>query len=208
MRKFTVHIIAGAALLCVVAVGVRVQIMAVSELETARQARAEGNLARAQTHFLYAARWYLPLVPTSRTAVEELLEVGDTFMELQDFPAAVSAYDDARGALYATAWLASPGGELLERANEGYATALANWKALRRTDVDIEKETERYRTLAASVEVVNPWWSLVMGLSFLSYVVCLGLLAWRFDRKDAKKMPLSVAAGLSFVVWIVAMIML
>lgn len=208
MKKYTVHIVAVCLLLLVVVVAIRVQIMALSELEAGRLARTEGNLARAQTHFLYAARWYLPLVPTSRQAVEELLEVGDSFVALQDYPAAVSAYDDARGALYATAWLVAPGGELLARANQGYAESLANWKALRQPGTDIDEETERFRALAEAVEVVSPWWSLVMGLAFLAYVGALALLAWRWDRKEAKKWPYAVAAGVSFVIWVVAMVMI
>jgi hypothetical protein len=206
--KYTVHIIAACVLLVVVVVAVRVQVMALGELEAGRLARTEGNLARAQTHFLYAARWYLPLVPTSRQAVGELLEVGDSYLALQDYAAAVSAYDDARGALYATAWLVVPGGELLSRANRGYAGALANWKALRQPGTDIAEETARFLALAEGVEVANPWWSLVMGLSFLAYLGALGLLAWRWDRKETRRWPYGVAAGISFAVWVVAMVMI
>jgi len=206
VRKYVVHLGLVSLLLFSGAVVVRVHIAGRSELNKGLSARDGGELKRAQVHFLHAARWYLPLVPTSSHAVEELLTLGDAYLSQSEYQDAVSAYDDARGALYAVAWLGSPDQELLERADDGYSRALALWKRSRNSEVDVENETERYRNLARDVPVTSPWWTLVMGLSFLCYAVLGGYLAWNWDDCSPKKRVCWLGAlGALFIVWVISM---
>ena len=76
----------------------RVYFSGEKELELGRRALADGKVIAAQKHFLFAARWYLPLVTTSGDAVRELLALGEFHLDKGDFPRGVAAFDDARGA--------------------------------------------------------------------------------------------------------------
>ena len=196
------------ALALLAAIVGRVYVSGETELGLGRQALTEGNTVAAQKHFLFAARWYLPLVATSGDAVRELLALGELHAGKGNFPEAVAAYDDARGALYATAWLAGPDQELLTAANEGFSASLAGWKKQREVGTNVAEETARYQRLTAAVETTNPWWSLLMGLSFLAYAGLLGLAAWKWEVPGFKKVPCLAGAGASFIVWIVSMFLI
>jgi len=196
------------ALILLSAVAGRVYFSAQTELGLGRQALAEGKPVIAQKHFLFAARWYLPFVSTSGDAVRELLALGELYAKEGRFAQAVAAFDDARGALYATAWLAGPDQELLEAANDGFSGSLAGWKKQRDHGTDLAEETARYQRLTAAVETTNPWWSLLMGLSFLAYAGLLGLAAWKWEAPGFRKLPYLAGAGASFVIWIVSMFLI
>jgi hypothetical protein len=194
-------------LLVFVAAAVRVAVDGVGDLGVAREALAEGNRVKAQKHLLFAARAYLPLAGWNREAAGELTRLGEAYLSEARFPEAVAAFDDARGALHATAWLFGPDPELLGPADRGYARALASWKKQLSPSVDLEAETARYVAMASAGPVVSPWWSLVMGLSFLGYVAALAVLAWRWDAPGFRRAAWGAAAGASFGLWIVAMVM-
>jgi hypothetical protein len=206
-HRWTLAIRLGAVslLLVVGAVVGRVWAEGRSELEMAISEQAKGNRVGAQKHFLYAARWYLPLTSTTSDAVEALLTLGEQWEKEEAWQQAVGCFDDARGALYATAWLPGPDDQLMGRADAGYARALAAWKKSENPDVDIAAETERYMAIASSVEAVSPWWSLLMGLSFLGYVIALFVIAWRWERPTFRRWVWCGGGAVSFALWILSM---
>jgi len=176
-----------------------------SELAAGRDALAQGNRIAAQKHFLYAARWYLPFTSWWREGVQELNALGGQYASEKAYPEAVAAFDDARGALYSTAWLFAPDVELLGPANAGYASALAGWKKQLDPAVDVERETARYLALAEAPKTVSYGWSLAMGLSFIGYVGLLGLAAWKWDAPGFRKLPVALGAAGCFSIWILSM---
>lgn len=204
-RALTVRLaVASAFVLACVVVG-RVWVEGQSEMRKASAALDSNDRAAAQKHLLYAARWYLPFSSTTPDAVEMLLAIGQSWLYEGDWERAVSCYDDARGALYATAWLPGPDKELLARADDGYARALAGWKKAEMPEVDLESETRRYNALAAGVETVSPWWSLVMGLSFLAYAGLLVMGALRWERPGFSRLRWVGATVACFGLWILSM---
>jgi hypothetical protein len=207
VRRLAPYIGIVAVLVVVLAAAGRVAWVARSELAAGRAALAAGELPAAQNHLLYAARNYLPLASASREAVEELLALGDRFAAAGEPARAVAAYDDARGALYATAWLVGPDPELLGRGDRGYAVALAQWKAQRTPGTDVAAAEARYLELTQDPPTPNRFWALVMGLSFLGYVCCLAVLAWRWDLPNHRKWPWLVGAGGGFALWVVALLL-
>ena len=207
MRHPRTLLVAAAVLALLLAVTIRVGVSSQRELEAGLSAKAEGRLPAAQEHFLRSARWYLPLMSSCVQAVEELLALGEGYIEAADHPRAVAAFDDARGALWATAWLAGPDAQLLARADDGYARSLAQWKHERDPRTVVDDDAVRYRQVAASVPVQNPWWMLVMGLSFAGYVAILARLAWKWDD-GIRKLPLVAAAAGCFAVWVVSMLLI
>jgi len=207
LKHRKIFVVAGAILVLLLAVTLRIGVASHQELSAGLSAKEAGRLPAAQEHFLRAARWYLPLLPSCRQAVEELLALGEAFVGQSDYPRAVAAFDDARGALWATAWLAGPDAGLLGRADDGYARSLALWKHERHPDTVVEQDAARYRQVAASVPVQNPWWMLVMGLSFVGYVVALGRLAWKWDD-GIRKLPHLAVAGGCFALWILSMLLI
>ena len=72
-------------LLLVAAAGLNVFIEGRSALAAAYAARDAGNLTAAQSRFLLAARWYLPLVGPTQEAVTALCDLGDSWNELPDY---------------------------------------------------------------------------------------------------------------------------
>jgi len=208
VKRYLVPLVLLSVVVLICAAAMRVHVSGRRELHAGRTARDMGDLVKAQAHFLFAARWYLPFVATSPTAITELMAVGEAYLEQKDYPRAVSAYDDARGALFATAWLMEPDDKLLNEANEGYAYALSLWKKQRQPAVDRAAHATRYAQLARDVPLRNPWWLLAMGLSFLAYVGCLGVVAWRWDRLGTGKWMWLGGAGVSFGLWVVSLILI
>ncbi len=207
MKHIKIMLVAGAVLVLVLAVGIRMGVSSSRELSAGLAAKEEGRLPAAQEHFLRAARWYLPLMTSCAQAVEELLALGESYIAGNDFPRAVAAFDDARGALWATAWLAGPDAGLLSRADDGYARSLALWKHERHSQTVVDDDVARYKQVAASVPVQNPWWMLIMGLSFAGYVTVLARLAWKWDDGIRRLHHLVAAAGF-FSLWIVSMLLI
>ncbi len=179
-----------------------------SELAAGRAALAAGEPVAAQNHFLTAGRSYVPLIGVQDDAILELIQLGETHLSGSRYPEAVAAFDDARGALYATAVLWRPDTELLGTADAGLARSLAAWKAHRIPGTDAAAAQARYLELTAAVTPPSGFWSLVMGLAFLCYVGCLGWLAWRWDRPDTRRWPWLAGAGTGFAIWIVAMLLI
>jgi hypothetical protein len=202
------HIVWVALAIVLLTVTLRIIIEGRRELAAGQSQLESGNVIRAQQHFLTAARWYLPLLGTTDAGVRALLELGDDFFSQGKYQAAVSAYDDARGALYAVTWLAGPDQDLLARADAGYASALAHWHKQLKPETVIEEAESRYLAAASSPRLPNPWWSLLMGLSFLSYIGCLGRVAWKWDDSDFARRPWLAGAAVAFILWIVAMFLI
>ena len=97
---------------------------------------------------------------------------------------------------------------MLAAADDGLARSLAKWKKQRESSVSLAEETDRYRRLAAEVDTANPWWSLLMGLSFLAYAGLLGLAAWKWETPGFKKARCLAGAAASFVIWVVSMFLI
>lgn len=203
--KRGIWILALSGAIVLAATGIRVQWEAGSQLSEGKDAMSRGDLALAQNRFLQAARWYLPLSGTSGEALDELLALGETHFEAGRFPEAVAAFDDVRGAIFATRSWFHVDQERLELGNEGYARSLAAWKGQGVTDPET---LERYRGLAENVSMPNRFWSFVMGFSFLTYVLALARVASRWHRTDVRRWPLLSAAGLGLVAWVLSLFMI
>lgn len=178
-----------------------------SAMAAGEAALAEGQKVAAQNHFLTAGRSFVPLIGSHGDGVRGLLSLGDKYVAEELWPEAVAAYDDARGALYSTAWIGSPDETLMTAADAGYAKALAAWKKARNDATDVAAAEARYLALASSVETPSGFWALVMGLSFLCYVGCLGLLAWRWDQASLRRWPLLAGAAAGFSLWSIALLL-
>jgi hypothetical protein len=176
-------------------------------MKAGEAALAEGEVVAAQNHFLTAGRSFVPLIGYHGDGIQALLALGDDYLAKGRWPEAVAAYDDARGALYATVWIGYPDDVLLTAADTGYAKALAAWKLQRDSSTDIAAAEARYLEIASSVETPSGFWALVMGLSFICYVGCLAMLAWRWDHAAARRWPWLVGAGGGFALWILALLL-
>jgi hypothetical protein len=189
---------------------VRVAVEGRLELGKAYDAVEAGDVELAQRHFLLSARWYLPLLDVQAEAVGQLLRIGNEAMESGDFRRAVLAYDDARGALHGSAWLMIPHSDLLALADAGLAQGLAKWnEELRnagKSGVVLGVEEAR-AAIERGARGGSAWWLMLMGLGFLAYVTGLGVLAWRWDDEQFRRMPWAVVGGAGFVVWVVGMIL-
>ncbi len=179
-----------------------------SELAAGRAALTAGDLVAAQNHFLTAGRSYVPLIGVQDDAVRELVQLGEDHLSMGRYPEAVAAFDDARGALYATDVLWGPDAELLAVADAGLARSLAAWKTQRVPGTVAATAEARYLELTAAVSPPSGFWSLIMGLAFLCYVGCLGWLAWRWDRPETRRWPWLAGAGTGFAIWVVALLLI
>ena len=206
MNKRVVIVAVAAVAVLAATLGIRVCVEGRGELAAGREALQAGKPARAQTHFLHAARWYLPFVSTSQSALEELLALGESYEADQDHQRAVSAFDDARGAIYSVRWLTTPHVDLLAKANQGYARTLAAWKKTYKADSDIDAETARYLSLANEAEQINPWWMLFMGLAFVGYVFALAYMGWRWENLSlGRRIAWGGCAVVCLVLWLISM---
>jgi len=178
-----------------------------SAMAAAEAALADGQKVAAQNHFLTAGRSYLPLLGSHEDGVQGLIALGDGYVAEERWPQAVAAYDDARGALYATVWIGSPNEALLSAADAGYARALAAWKKARDSSTDVAAAEARYLALASSIETPSGFWALIMGLSFICYAGCLAVLAWRWDRPSSRRWPWLAGAGAGFSLWVLALLL-
>lgn len=200
-------LVAGAVGLFLLVLVVRVVVEGRQELSLGKEAREAGQVELAQRHFLMAARWYLPGLDVEEEALGELMGIGERALEEGDGRRATLAFDDVRGALYGAAWMYVPGGEMLEKADAGLARSLAVWnEELRKsgsTKVEVTEELARERI--ARSESVSGLGVLAMGLGFLAYVGCLGVVAWRWSVEGFRKRYWLAGAGAGFAVWVVSM---
>ncbi len=179
-----------------------------SALTAADAALADGEKVEAQNYFLTAGRSFVPLIGSHHDGIRGLLALGDIYVAEERWPEAVAAYDDARGALYATVWIGVPDETLMAAADAGYARSLAAWKKSRDETTDIAAAEARYQALASSVETPSGFWALLMGLSFVCYAACLAMLAWRWDRPSVPRWPWIAGAGAGFALWAVALLLI
>lgn len=178
-----------------------------SAMAAGEAALAKGQQVAAQNHFLTAGRSYVPLLGAHEEGILGLLALGDAYAAEERWPEAVAAYDDARGALYSTAWIGSPDVTLLAAADAGYASSLAAWKHDRDQTAVIADNEARYLALAKSVETPSGFWALLMGLSFICYAGCLAMLAWRWDQPSTRRWHWLAGAGAGFALWVVALLL-
>lgn len=205
MKTVWVRIILAVVVLCLAAAVLRVHVSGRSALESGRAALDAGDLQGAQNHFLTAGRWYVPLTGLRDEAVENLLAIGESYYEEGDYRAATAAFDDARGALYSSASLVPPDEALLAEADDGLARSLARWKSESDPRHEFQEEYERYLATARSIVLPSPWWSLLMGLSFLGYVGLLGFIAWNWGKKAGRSKRIWAATGVSFALWLLSL---
>lgn len=194
-------------LVWVVVLGVRVAVEGRRELALAQEAKAKGEVEASQRHYLLAARWYLPVVGVQEEAVSALLALGEEALASGDAKRATLAFDDARGALYGSAWLWVPHKELLAKADDGLARSLARWNQLMQSKGETAAaftEEEARERIGAVVET-NGWGLLGMGVGFLVYGIALGVAAWNWHRESFRRWPWLAASGAGMGLWIVSM---
>lgn len=201
-RRNLLVIIAGAALLVVVGMVLKVHIEGTRAIAAADAAWDEGTMDRAQLLYLRAGRWYLPGNGVRDRAATRLLELARTRAAARDWPGAVAAYDDVRALYYGSSSLARAGGETLETANQEMAAALAAWK--RADGSDPESLEATYLAQLSVHDIPSPGWSLVMGIALLGWLGTLGIFAWRYDGLK-RRWPWPLVAMGFFVLWALAL---
>jgi len=182
------------------AVVLKVHVEGTRALTRADAAWDKGDMDRAQLLYLRAGRWYLPGNGVRERAAERLLDLARTRLESNDWPGAVSAYDDVRALHYGSSSLARAQGETLDTANREMAGALAAWKRASGSPETRETLQDRYLSQLVVHEVPSPLWSMVMGLALLGWLGTLGVFAWRYDTLRLR-WPWLVTSACFFIVW-------
>lgn len=204
ISRILVIIAVSAALVSLVGIIWHVVRMGRTELASAKFYMQQGDLDKAQVHFLLAAKWYLPGSPVTPEAVRQLIELGDGYMTKGQYQKAVAAYDDARGALYSVRWLIQPYSELLDLADKKFVNALAQWKKQLDSQANLTAKKQEYMRLCKSLPHPNTLWSLVMSISFLVWVGIAGYCAWKWDQLHSKLLWL-VGGAAAFGLWILSL---
>ena len=204
MKRATWAIGVGAVLVLLLALVLRVAVAGSHHYALGQDALHSGDLPLAQSHFLYAARWWIPGISTSDDAVTELLKLGDEHLKRGEYREAVGAFDDARGALFSTAWMGPPKGALRDRADLGYANALARWKE-EQSGESPEINEGRYLELAKESPGPNPWFSLLMGIAFLGYLSSVVMIDRNWGGETGRRWPYALSGTVAFLLWVLAL---
>ena len=176
--------------------------------------KAPDTLPRALEHYQFAARWYTPFSGTSSDALDALIRIADGARVKGDRALALKALRRARGAILATRWLFNPYGERLERVNRALAEVTADEELARQSITSSGKSranlVDEHLSLLAQDPAPDPWWSLLVVLSFFGWVSCAAFAIWRgFDSElEVDKKPLAmwvISAAISFALWLVSL---
>ena len=167
----------------------------------ADEAWTKGDLDRAQLLYLRAGRWYLPGNGVRDHAADRLLALARARSADEDWPGAVSAYDDVRALYYGSSSFAPAGGETLAAANLEMAETLASWKLVDQVSQEGKDSlVDRYLGQLVVHDIPSPLWSLLMGLALLGWLGILGTVAWRYETLRPR-WPWVLGAAALFVVW-------
>jgi hypothetical protein len=165
---------------------VRVVTSARSELHTADQYRARGELEAAVVHYRRAARWYAPGSPFHVEALGKLGAIGAQAEATGDGELALSAYRAIRSAIMATRSFYVPERPRLQAADERIASLMA---AQPPPPMDAGKSREQLRREHLALLEADPGpkllWTLVLLLGFGVWVASAFAFTLRaIDEQD------------------------
>jgi len=149
----------------------RVLVSARSELRTADDFQAHGDLEAALVHYRRAARWYAPGSPYHGAALQKLGAMGAQAEQRGDEELALSAYRAVRSAIMSTRSFYVPERARLRAADERIASLMAEQPA---PPMDAGKSREQLRKEHLALLEAEPGpsvlWSCVLLLGFFAWV--------------------------------------
>jgi hypothetical protein len=187
---------------------VRVVVSAASELSTADEAQARGDLDAAIVHYRRAARWYAPASPYHVEALGRLGKIGARAEQAKDTDQALAAYRAIRSAIMSTRSFYVPERARLEAADRRIAALMAT---LPPPPMDAGKSQKQIEAehLALLQQEPGPSvaWSIVLLLGFAAWVG--GAFAFtlraidaedRFVRREVMRWSLVMVVGFGLFV--------
>ena len=171
MKKLTASPIILIALVLFGVLAGRVVVSARAELGQAESLAARGDVEGAIVHYRRAARWYAPLSPYHREALEKLMAIGARAEQQGATERALGAYRAVRAAIMSTRSFYTPERETLERADQRIAALMA---ALPAPGMDAGKSPaqlqQEHLVLLRAETGPHPFWTLLLLLGFVVWV--------------------------------------
>ncbi len=149
----------------------RVLVSARAELDRAQGLAFEGDVEGAIVHYRRAARWYAPLSPYHREALDKLMAIGAGAERQGETERALSAYRAVRSAIMSARSFYTPEREKLDRADRRIAALMA---ALPAPAIDAGKSRARleqeHLALLQGETGPDPFWTSLLLLGFVAWV--------------------------------------
>jgi len=149
----------------------RVLVSARAELDRANGLATQGDLQGAIVHYRRAARWYAPLSPYHREALDKLMAIGARAEEKGETERALNAFRAVRSGIMSARSFYTPERETLYRADRRIAALMAELPA---PAIDVGKSPERieqeHLALLRTRTGPDPFWTSLLLLGFLAWV--------------------------------------
>lgn len=197
---------------CVGIVAVRVAWSGSAEHRAGFAAAGARDWEGAVEHLSRSARWYLPGSTRVRDALEALVAIGAAREADGDVDGALAAYREVRRCIRAVRSLWRPNGDLAPAADERIAHLMAGQHERSRAGAPApfdERKAEHLALLSVD-RSPDPWWSLVVVLTFAGWVGGGFGFVWRAWDGEGRfhGAPALLWAGIiaaCMALWLVAM---
>jgi hypothetical protein len=165
----------------------------------------EGEHIRAISYFDRSIHWYTPFNPYVSRSAERLWEIGEQAEEEGDTKLALIAFRTIRGGFYAARSLYTPGKDWIQKSDEKI-------ELLVRAEMIAAGNTELPSLRKQEVLGPNPFWSLLVVISFLGWVgSVIYIIVFSFGGGPNARLLYSSfvkwggLAFIFFVLWLVGM---
>jgi tetratricopeptide (TPR) repeat protein len=201
-------------LFLLLAVVVYVGVQGYREYQKALTARAEGNLAKAITHYQRSIKWYLPGAPHVDRSAEGLWKIGEAAQEKGDRETALTAFQELRSSFYAARSFYTPGKEWIEKCNQKIAVLMAQWEATsskRKEMASLEELRQKHLDILTQKDRPDYFWSVVLEIGFFGWVgAVIGFIIQVFQGEKGFVVRRALGWGglflVSYAIWIMGML--
>jgi hypothetical protein len=203
----------GSVVLVMAMLGINVSLNARQALHHGETAYQSGKSNEAIMHYERAIKWYTPLSPWVRQAVERLWDLGSAAEQRDDLSVALQAYQALRSSLYAVQSFYLPYRHWIPKSEAKIAVLMARTAQTEGQDsTKLAQDTARFARMLQRDTAPNLGGSILTEIGFFGWVgATVGLLWCAVGRHGAWawRQGLLWGSGISvgFAAWVVGMLL-
>lgn len=172
-------LVLGSVVLVMAMLGIKVSLSARQALHHGEAAYQSGEPTEAIMHYERAIKWYTPLSPWVRLAVERLWHIGSAAEQHADLSVALQAYQALRSSLYAVQSFYLPYRHWISKSEAKIAALMARTAPTAGQDSsNLAQDTAQFAQMLQRDTTPHLGWSILTEIGFLGWVGATAGLLW------------------------------